>query len=111
MQLCSFQELSAETAVYPDKGNIHGLMYVALGLSGEAGEVANKVKKIKRDNGGVLTDHHITELSGELGDVLWYLAQIATELGLDLCDVATDNRIKLLSRQERGRIQGNGDTR
>ena len=85
--------------------------YPALGLCGEAGEAAEKVKKALRDDGGVLTDERRAALAGELGDVLWYVAQLATEAGLDLDTLAEDNLAKLLSRQERNVLQGSGDTR
>ena len=64
-----------------------------------------------RDDGGVLTDERREALAAELGDVLWYVAQLATEAGLDLDEIADDNLAKLLSRQERGVLQGSGDTR
>ena len=89
----------------------HPIVYPTLGLANEAGEVAGKIKKIFRDKGGVIGDAERDALKGELGDVLWYLAQICTELGLSLDEVAAANLEKLASRQERGTIQGDGDTR
>ena len=89
----------------------HPIVYPTLGLANEAGEVAGKIKKIFRDKGGVIGDADRDALKGELGDVLWYLAQICTELGLSLDEVAAANLEKLASRQERGTIQGDGDTR
>ena len=80
MQLSDYQRRSRATAVYPDAGD--NLTYPALGLCGEAGEAAEKVKKALRDDGGVLTDERRAALAGELGDVLWYVAQLATEAGL-----------------------------
>ena len=93
----------------PDAGD--NLTYPALGLCGEAGEAAEKVKKALRDDGGVLTDERRAALAAELGDVLWYVAQLATEAGLDLDAIAEENLSKLLSRQERGVLAGSGDTR
>ena len=87
------------------------MTYPALGLCGEAGEVAEKVKKTLRDDGGVLSDERREALSRELGDVLWYLSQLATEAGLDLEEIAAENLDKLLSRQERGVLRGSGDER
>ena len=87
------------------------MTYPALGLCGEAGEVAEKVKKTLRDDGGVLTDERREALSRELGDVLWYLSQLATEAGLDLEEIAAENLDKLLSRRERGMLRGSGDDR
>ena len=89
----------------------HPIVYPTLGLANEAGEVAGKIKKIFRDKGGVIDDAEREALKGELGDVLWYMAQICTELGLSLDEVAAANLEKLASRQERGTIQGDGDTR
>ena len=109
VQLSDYQQRSRATAVYPDAGD--NLTYPALGLCGEAGEAAEKVKKAMRDDGGVLTDERRAALAAELGDVLWYVAQLATEAGLDLDEIAEDNLGKLLSRQERNVLQGSGDTR
>jgi NTP pyrophosphatase (non-canonical NTP hydrolase) len=109
VDISEYQRRSRATAVYPDAGD--NLAYPALGLCGEAGEAAEKVKKAMRDDGGVLTDDRREALAGELGDVLWYVAQLATEAGLDLGEIAGDNLVKLLSRQERGVLQGSGDTR
>ena len=109
MELSDYQQRSRATAVYPDAGA--NLTYPALGLCGEAGEVAEKVKKAIRDDGGVLTDERRDALAGELGDVLWYVAQLATEAGLDLDAVAAGNLAKLRSRQERSVLSGSGDTR
>lgn len=89
----------------------HPIVYPTLGLVNEAGELAGKVKKIFRDKDGVISEADREALKGELGDVLWYLAQICTELGLGLDEVAGANIEKLFSRLERGRIQGDGDNR
>jgi NTP pyrophosphatase (non-canonical NTP hydrolase) len=82
-----------------------------LGLVGEAGEVADKLKKVIRDHGGVLTDPVRDAVAKELGDVLWYLSVLAYELDYDLNTIAQDNLDKLASRQERGVISGSGDNR
>ena len=89
----------------------HPIVYPTLGLANEAGEVAGKVKKIFRDKGGVIDETDRQALKGELGDVLWYLAQICTELDLTLAEVAGANLEKLFSRLERGVIGGEGDKR
>jgi NTP pyrophosphatase (non-canonical NTP hydrolase) len=89
----------------------HAIVYPTLGLANEAGEVAGKVKKIFRDKGGVIGDAEREALKQELGDVLWYLAQICTELDLTLEEVAEANLEKLFSRQERNTIRGDGDVR
>jgi NTP pyrophosphatase (non-canonical NTP hydrolase) len=109
MTFADYQQRSRATAVYPGAGD--NLLYPTLGLCGEAGEVAEKVKKMVRDDAGVLTPERREALAKELGDVLWYVAQVATEAGLDLSDVAGANLEKLLSRQERGVLQGSGDER
>ena len=104
-----YQKESRRTALYPNKDK--NFIYPTLGLSGETGEVAEKIKKVIRDKGGVMDDVTREEIKKELGDVLWYVAQIASELGLSLTDVAETNIKKLLSRLERGVISGNGDNR
>jgi NTP pyrophosphatase (non-canonical NTP hydrolase) len=109
VQLSDYQQRSRATAVYPGAG--HNLTYPALGLCGEAGECAEKVKKALRDDGGVLSDERRAGLAAELGDVLWYVAQLATEAGLDLDESADDNLAKLVSRRDRGVLQGSGDAR
>ena len=95
------------TAIYPDRGR--NLIYPTLGLCGEAGEVAEKVKKHLRD--GTPIEELRTVLCKELGDVLWYINALAHELGLPLADIARENLRKLLSRQERGKLHGSGDDR
>jgi NTP pyrophosphatase (non-canonical NTP hydrolase) len=87
------------------------IVYPTLGLVNEAGEVAGKVKKIFRDKGGKISEADREALKYELGDVLWYLTQICTELDLTLEEVAAANLEKLFSRLERGTIRGDGDTR
>ena len=109
MDLSDYQARARATAVYPGVGA--NLAYPALGLCGEAGEVAEKVKKTIRDDGGVLSADRRAALAAELGDVLWYVAQVATEAGLDLGDIAAGNLAKLRSRRERAVLQGSGDDR
>lgn len=104
-----YQTTSRTTAMYPIVGKNY--VYPTLGLVGEAGEVAEKVKKIFRDNNGELDAERKAVLEKELGDVLWYLAQLATELGLSLDDIAKNNIAKLQSRKERGMLHGDGDSR
>jgi len=89
----------------------HPIVYPTLGLTNEAGEVAGKIKKIFRDKGGVISEADRQALKHELGDVLWYLTQICTELELSLEEVAAANLTKLFSRMERGQLHGDGDTR
>jgi len=89
----------------------HPIVYPTLGLVNETGEVAGKIKKIFRDKGGTISEEDRQALKYELGDVLWYLTQICTELGLSLEEVAQANLEKLFSRLERGQIRGEGDYR
>lgn len=109
MRLEEYQRESRKTAKYPNAGE--NIVYPTLGLCGESGEVAEKIKKMIRDNGGVLDQERTVQLAGELGDVLWYLSQIATEASLSLEVIAEMNLEKLRSRQQRGVLGGNGDTR
>jgi len=108
-----YQLATAETAIYPGalEGNVDALSYVVLGLTGEAGEIANKTKKIIRDKGGAITDEDRREISKEIGDVLWYLTRLADELGDSIENIAYNNAAKLRSRKERGVISGSGDNR
>jgi NTP pyrophosphatase (non-canonical NTP hydrolase) len=87
------------------------LAYPALGLAGEAGEVAEHAKKAIRDDAGVVTEERRQAMAKELGDVLWYVSQLASELGLELDEIARANVEKLLSRQRRGVLSGSGDER
>jgi len=105
----TYQQRSRATACYPDAGA--NPIYPTLGLCGEAGEVADKIKKVLRDQGGEFSAEVIAALQLELGDVLWYVAQLATELGLELDQVAQANLDKLASRSARNVISGSGDSR
>ena len=108
MDLSEYQRLSRRTAEYPREA---WLAYPALGLAGEAGELAEHAKKAIRDDDGSVGEERKAAMSKELGDVLWYVAQLATELGLDLNQVAEQNLEKLFSRQRRGVLSGDGDDR
>jgi len=108
VELAEYQRLSRRTAEYPREA---WLVYPALGLAGEAGEVTEHVKKSIRDDGGAVLPERRVAMAKELGDVLWYVAQLATELDLDLDDIAQANLDKLRSRQERGVLTGSGDDR
>ncbi len=109
MNFNEYQKKSRRTAIYPHAGN--NFIYPTLGLSGETGEVAEKIKKILRDKEGKLDSENRDILQKELGDVLWYLAQIATETGLSLEDIAQGNLDKLRNRQKDNKLQGEGDDR
>lgn len=108
MNLDQYQEAALTTAIYPPNQAIE---YTVLGLVSEAGEVAGKLKKVIRDNGGVLTPTLRDALMDELGDVLWYVAAVAEALDEDLSVIAARNLDKLASRQARGTLTGSGDQR
>lgn len=110
MDLNEYQTKARKTAIYPGTGN-GDLTYCTLGLNGEAGEVAEKVKKIMRDKKGKYGDEETEDIKKELGDVLWYIANLAAELGVKLNDVALTNIDKLTSRSERNKLKGSGDSR
>ena len=109
MDLNTYQQKARGTAIYPNMGN--EFTYPALGLAGEAGEIANKLKKVIRDNNGELTDRVRKDVADEIGDCLWYVAQLATEMGFTLGEIAQNNIDKLNSRKERGVLTGSGDNR
>ena len=109
MNLNEYQFKSRETALYPNAGE--NPIYPTLGLTGEAGEVADKVKKVLRDKGGFFDEGAKEAIMLELGDVLWYVSQLSSELGFELEDVAIANLKKLSSRSTRGQISGEGDNR
>jgi NTP pyrophosphatase (non-canonical NTP hydrolase) len=99
---------ASKTAIYPSR--MWGV-YPALGLCGEAGEVAEKVKKLFRDGEGVVTEAFREELTKEIGDVLWYVAALCFDFDISMSDAASKNLWKLASRQERGVLGGSGDNR
>ncbi len=105
-----YQEFTRTTAIYPkaDTGEVEALAYVALGLAGESGEIANKVKKLLRDGDSMQLR---TAIATELGDVCWYVARLADELAVSLSGVIAANRAKLSDRQSRGVLGGSGDQR
>ena len=109
MEFNEYQERARETAIYPYLGN--NLWYPSLGLSGEAGEVADKVKKIYRDEAGNISATSRERLKYELGDVLWYVSNLAIELGFSLEDIAVGNLAKLNRRLVEGQLRGSGDNR
>jgi len=108
MNFQDYQAAAKTTALYGDKNRI---TYPALGLTSEAGEVAGKVKKVLRDREGDFSEEQIAAIGDELGDVLWYVAVLAADLGLSMQAIAESNVDKLRSRMERGVIKGDGDRR
>lgn len=109
MDFNDYQIKAKTTAIYPLE---YAIVYPTLGLCGESGEVAEKIKKWLRDGGGsVLPEEKLELLKKELGDVLWYLANLADDLGLSLQEIAELNIAKLVDRKNRGVLQGSGDNR
>lgn len=109
MTFNEYQIASNKTAQYPKEEL--ALYYLGLGIAGEAGEVAEKIKKILRNDNGVVTDEKKLELKKELGDILWYMAQVGVVLGFEFDDVAETNLIKLQDRLDRGVLKSEGDNR
>lgn len=110
MNFLDYQHETAKTAIYPSATTIEALSYLGLGL-GEAGEIQGKLKKLLRDNGGVVTDEARAAIADEVGDLLWYISQLASELGYTLEEIARVNVRKLADRAVRGVLQGSGDSR
>jgi NTP pyrophosphatase (non-canonical NTP hydrolase) len=108
MDLNQYQQAARRTAIYAEH---HRVLYPALGLASEAGEVAGKIKKVLRDQGGDFSRAPFEAIKDELGDVLWYVAVLAADLGLSLDDIAAANLSKLASRMARDRLSGGGDRR
>ena len=108
MTFGEYQRKAVATAIY---GAGNRVVYPTLGLCGEAGEVAEKIKKVLRDKEGVFLVEDKEQIKKELGDVLWYIANIANDLFINMDDIAKGNIEKLNSRKERGVIHGSGDNR
>lgn len=108
MEFKEYQTKAIVTAKYPDNLKV---LYPALGLAGETGEVCEKIKKVFRDGNGEFTAEKVVEIQKELGDVLWYISALCKDLGIELEDVAQGNLTKLYSRLERKMIHGDGDNR
>ncbi len=109
MDFKEYQKLAHRTSKMVKVGEDY--VYPTLGFVGEAGELANKVKKVFRDDKGILTDERKGDIKHELGDALWYIAEICTCLGVEFEDVAQENIKMLASRLERNKISGSGDNR
>ena len=103
-----YQKVAKTTAIYPRE---QAIIYPTLGLTGEAGEVANKVKKIIRDGTDKNNEDMVQAISSEIGDCLWYIAVLADDIGVKLSDIANLNLEKLANRKKNGTIQGSGDNR
>ena len=103
-----YQQVAKTTAIYPRE---QAIIYPTLGLTGEAGEVANKVKKIIRDGTNKNNENLVQEISAEIGDCLWYISVLADDIGVKLSDIANSNLEKLENRKKKGTIHGSGDDR
>ena len=103
-----YQKVALTTAIYPRE---QAIIYPTLGLTGEAGEVANKVKKIIRDGSNFKDEKLVSEIKAEIGDCLWYIAVLASDFDIKLSDIANTNLIKLENRKENNTIRGSGDKR
>jgi NTP pyrophosphatase (non-canonical NTP hydrolase) len=120
-QVRDYQETAASLSIYQDAADMItddpnaawmlDMLYCAAGIAGEAGEIANQIKKVMRDDKGVPTEERKAKVAKELGDVMWYAAAICNEFGLDLGEVMVANADKLLERQAKGTLQGDGDER
>ena len=111
MDFNEYQNRTQDTAIYPGKGQVGGILYTALGLGDEAGECLGKVKKMLRDDNSILTEERRNAIGKEIGDVQWYIAALAKECGLSLQDIAEANIAKLADRKVRGVLGGSGDNR
>ena len=103
-----YQKVALTTAIYPRE---QAIIYPTLGLTGEAGEVANKVKKIIRDGSDSKDERLVSEIKSEIGDCLWYIAVLASDFDIKLSDIASTNLEKLANRKKNGTIHGSGDNR
>lgn len=108
MELNDYQKAALATAIYPNDGTVS---YLALAISGEAGELADKVKKVLRDKNGIFSEADKKALALELGDVMWYVANLSEVLGYPLSDIAQMNIEKIAGRVKRGTLHGAGDNR
>lgn len=104
-----YQKMTRKTAVYPHKGK--NFIFPAIGLFGESGEIANKIKKVVRDDSNKITNERKEEIAGEVGDMLWYTAQLLTELKINFSDVVNHNLVKISKRVKENKIHGSGDNR
>lgn len=109
MTFKAYQYEAKQTAIYPNQGN--NLDYPTLGLASEVGEIAGHISKLHRDDNGILSDERKGSLIKEIGDVLWFVATLCTELEVDMGELAHTNILKLRDRQKRNVLKGDGDNR
>lgn len=108
MDFKAYQNFADTTRIYPEDMKI---IYPCLGISGEVGEVCEKIKKIYRDKNGQFSEHDKDEICREIGDVLWYLSALCTDLNRDFNDIAFKNTQKIYERKNQNKLNGNGDYR
>lgn len=111
MDFDEYEKLARRTATFTGKQKEYQLLYLTLGVAGEAGEIAEKIKKALRNDEGIVSDEKKEELKHEIGDVLWYLSQLSRTLGFNFSEAAEANITKLESRAKRGVIKSFGDNR
>ncbi|MDP4001842.1 MAG: nucleoside triphosphate pyrophosphohydrolase family protein [bacterium] len=109
MHFNEYQKRARKTAMYPNKGKNY--IYPALGLGGESGEVLEKIKKLIRDKGGKIDKEFLILIEKELGDILWYIANLAVEFKIPMDRIAIGNIKKLADRAKRNKLKGSGDLR
>lgn len=109
MNFKEYQDKAHKTAIFPYIGRIK--IYPLLGLNGEVGELTEKIKKVHRDKKGIYTEEDLDNIMKELGDILWYLSEVSTSLGISFDAIAELNIKKLKDRQKRGVLKGSGDER
>ena len=111
MEFNEYQKRASTTADFTGRPGEYPLMYSCMGLAGETGEVIEKVKKVMRNNGGKMTEEQREAIKQEIGDVLWYLSQVARFCDIAFDDAAKANVEKLADRRARGVIRSEGDAR
>ncbi len=111
MDFDEYEKLASRTATFDGSQKEYALLYLGLGVTGEAGEIAEKIKKIARNDNGVVSDEKREALKQEIGDVLWYLSQLSRHLGIPFSDAAKANIQKTADRAARGVIKSSGDNR
>ena len=111
MDFDEYQKEAAKTGFYDTDDKTYVMMYLCLGIAGESGEVIEKIKKVIRNDAGELSEEKRKAIGGEIGDVLWYLAELSRTLGLSFNDIAKANIEKCADRAKRGVIKSEGDTR
>ena len=111
MDFNEYEEKASDTAIFNDRSLEYKLMFLGLGVTGEAGEIAEKIKKIMRNDNGIVSDEKREGIKKEIGDVLWYLSQLSRTLGFSFEEAAQGNIAKIMDRKVRDAIKSEGDDR